>query len=378
MRTPRDVRGLVRRRRALAARGTACTAPRCVGRSPSPPRHHTIRQAGAILGSRADRMPRAAAPAPLARGPRLVRARRRARPARCCRRRHERRRRAVEGEPRLGVGVRPHAPTRCARSRSSRTPAATRRPDDARLGRPAVEGRLGRAHDDLPADPPARAARAPLRDLRLRPVRPRAAAGARAARGDPRAASSRSRRRCSRASTTDSAPTSAIATNWWTAWPLRDLPGCREKAYLVQDDEPQFYATSARVASGPPRRTGWATAASPTRRGWPDCSRATTAWRRAGSSAAPTSTRTRSGTRPREPGLIAVYARRETERRAVDLALAGHRDAVRAPARRPRRSLFGSNAKPSCPGARRRTSACGRRPSSRRSTGARARASSSR
>ena len=37
----------------------------------------------------------------------------------------------------------------------------------------------------------------------------------------------------------------AIATEWRTAFPLRDLPGCREKVYLVQDDEPQFYATSS-------------------------------------------------------------------------------------------------------------------------------------
>ncbi len=37
----------------------------------------------------------------------------------------------------------------------------------------------------------------------------------------------------------------AIATNWWTAYPLRDRPGIREKVYLVQDDEPAFYATSA-------------------------------------------------------------------------------------------------------------------------------------
>ena len=35
-----------------------------------------------------------------------------------------------------------------------------------------------------------------------------------------------------------------VATQWWTAWPVRDLPGCGEKVYLVQDDEPQFYATS--------------------------------------------------------------------------------------------------------------------------------------
>ena len=37
----------------------------------------------------------------------------------------------------------------------------------------------------------------------------------------------------------------AIATGWQTAFAMRHLPRCREKAYLVQDDEPRFYATSA-------------------------------------------------------------------------------------------------------------------------------------
>ena len=36
-----------------------------------------------------------------------------------------------------------------------------------------------------------------------------------------------------------------IATQWWTAYPMRDLPGCYEKAYLVQDFEPAFYPYSA-------------------------------------------------------------------------------------------------------------------------------------
>ncbi len=36
-----------------------------------------------------------------------------------------------------------------------------------------------------------------------------------------------------------------IATQWWTAYPLRDLPGCHEKVYLVQDFEPAFYPYSA-------------------------------------------------------------------------------------------------------------------------------------
>ena len=82
--------------------------------------------------------------------------------------------------------------------------------------------------------------------------------------------------------------------NWWTAWPLRDLPGCREKAYLVQDDEPQFYATSAQriwaagdLPDGLPRHRLHAVDGGHPR------ARLRHA-RRAGSSAAPTSTRTRS------------------------------------------------------------------------------------
>ena len=36
-----------------------------------------------------------------------------------------------------------------------------------------------------------------------------------------------------------------VATECWTAFPVRDLPNCREKVYLVQDHEREFYATSA-------------------------------------------------------------------------------------------------------------------------------------
>ena len=54
------------------------------------------------------------------------------------------------------------------------------------------------------------------------------------------------------------------------------------------------------------------------------------------------------GEQEREPGLIAVYARRETDRRAVDLALAGIATLVE---RRPgvRVVLFGSNVVASAP-----------------------------
>ena len=221
----------------------------------------------------------------------------------------------------------------------------------------------------------------PLRDLRLRPVRPRARPAGGELRDEIREQLRPGRgARCSRASTTGSAPTSAIATNWWTAWPLRDLPGCREKAYLVQDDEPQFYATSAQSRSGPRRRY---------RMGYRGI--AYTPWMadilrarlrhggRAGSSAAPTSTtypfgrgRARAGTdrRLRAPGDRAPRRRPRAgraSRRSFERRPGVRVDAVRLE-RRQRSSPF----------AARRTSASRPPASSPRSTGARARASCSR
>jgi glycosyltransferase involved in cell wall biosynthesis len=134
----------------------------------------------------------------------------------------------------------------------------------------------------------------------------------------------------------------AIATNWWTAYPVRDLPGSLEKVYLVQDDEPQFYATSAQsiwaeetyrmgyrcIAYTPWMadilRDKWGLEAR-----WFECGTDLDTYRFAGEDG-------------REPGSIAVYARRETERRAVDLALAGLATLVE---RRPgvQVTLFGSN-----------------------------------
>jgi glycosyltransferase involved in cell wall biosynthesis len=114
----------------------------------------------------------------------------------------------------------------------------------------------------------------------------------------------------------------AIATNWWTAWPLRDLPGCREKAYLVQDDEPQFEPASAqRIWAEETYRMGyrgiaytpWMAEVLEAQYGMP------ARWFECGTDL---DTYT-FGDGPREPGLVAVYARRETQRRAVELGLAG-------------------------------------------------------
>ena len=139
----------------------------------------------------------------------------------------------------------------------------------------------------------------------------------------------------------------AIATNWWSAWPLYSLPNCREKAYLVQDDEPQFHATSAESI--------WATETY--RMGYRGI--AFTPWmadilqNRHGMESRYFECGTDLptypfGTQQRDAGVIAVYARRETDRRAVDLAMAGiatlfeRRTDVRP-------VLFGSNMKANAP-----------------------------
>jgi O-antigen biosynthesis protein len=115
----------------------------------------------------------------------------------------------------------------------------------------------------------------------------------------------------------------AIATEWRTAFPLRDLPGCGEKVYLVQDDEPQFYPTGAEsIWAEESYRMGYRCIAyTPWMAGilrerWNleaeyfECGTDTGVYEFAGEEG-------------RQPDLIAVYARRETERRAVELALAG-------------------------------------------------------
>jgi O-antigen biosynthesis protein len=134
----------------------------------------------------------------------------------------------------------------------------------------------------------------------------------------------------------------AIATEWRTAFPVRDLPGCREKVYLVQDDEPQFYATSSQsIWAEESYRMGYRCIAYTPwmadilRDRWGlearyfECGTDTDVYRFAGEDG-------------REPGLVAVYGRTETERRAVELALAGLATLFE---RRPglRVAVFGSN-----------------------------------
>jgi glycosyltransferase involved in cell wall biosynthesis len=133
----------------------------------------------------------------------------------------------------------------------------------------------------------------------------------------------------------------AFATEWQTAFPVRDLPRCREKAYLVQDHEPEFFATSAQSlwAEETYRMDFRCIAYTPwmaellrdsygVRAHWFECGTDLDAFPFAGEEG-------------RREELVAVYARRETERRAVDLAMAGLALLAR---RRPtvRPVLFGS------------------------------------
>ena len=140
----------------------------------------------------------------------------------------------------------------------------------------------------------------------------------------------------------------AIATEWSTAFPVRDLPRCREKVYLVQDDEPRFFPESAeqiwaeetyRMGYRCIAYTPWMAEILEREYGlearWFECG-------------TDLDTYTFAGEQGREPGHIAVYGRRETPRRAVELAIAGIANLFE---RRPglRVTLFGSNVKGSAP-----------------------------
>ena len=140
----------------------------------------------------------------------------------------------------------------------------------------------------------------------------------------------------------------AIATGWSTAFAVRDLPRCREKAYLVQDHEPEFFATSAQSI--------WA---EETYRMGLRCI-AYTPWMadvlresygveaRYFECGTDLGVFTFAGEEDRQEEVIAVYARRETERRAVDLAMTGLAVlAERRPTIRP--VLFGSRQTPALP-----------------------------
>lgn len=113
----------------------------------------------------------------------------------------------------------------------------------------------------------------------------------------------------------------AIATFWTTAYPLRDLPGCYEKVYLVQDFEPAFYAYSSeyiwaeetyrmgyRCIAYTPWMANILTEGFGLESDWFECGTDTDTYT------------FHEGAR--EPATVAVYARNSTARRAVELSLA--------------------------------------------------------
>jgi glycosyltransferase involved in cell wall biosynthesis len=140
----------------------------------------------------------------------------------------------------------------------------------------------------------------------------------------------------------------AVATGWSTAFPVRDLPRCREKVYLVQDHEPEFFATSAqslwaeetyrmgfRCIAYTPWMADLLRESYGLQARWFECGTDLDVFPFAGEEG-------------RDEEVIAVYARRETERRAVDLAMTGlAKLAQRRPTIRP--VLFGSRQNASLP-----------------------------
>ena len=140
----------------------------------------------------------------------------------------------------------------------------------------------------------------------------------------------------------------AVATGWSTAFAARDLPRCREKAYLVQDHEPEFFATSAQaIWAQDTYRMGYRCIAyTPWMAGvLRDSYGIDARWFECGTDL---DVFTFAGEEERQSEVIAVYARSETERRAVELAMAGLAVlAERRPTIRP--VLFGSHQWPPLP-----------------------------
>ena len=235
-----------------------------------------------------------------------------------------------------------------ARSRPTPHLPQVRRPADARLGDPALARGLRRPRRDLPADPRARGARTQLRRLRLRPVPLRRPAGHRAQGGDSRALRPARRRGLRRASTTSTQPTSRSRRAGGRPTQSATSRAARRRSTSSRTTSPSSIRPPS-SRSGPSRPTRWATGASRTRPGSRASSASGTGSRSRSSTWVPTSRPTRSsGPETREPGLIAVYARGETSRRAVELAIAGL--ATLFERRLDQRVvLFGSNFPPTVP-----------------------------
>ncbi len=63
----------------------------------------------------------------------------------------------------------------------------------------------------------------------------------------------------------------AIATGWQTVHPTLLLDDCRARVYVVNDHEPEFYATSTERDAGARTPTATACTASPRARGCATC-----------------------------------------------------------------------------------------------------------
>ena len=240
--TVRDVRGLVGADRALDARAAAGRRARqaaATGRSAAAPRHAQARrprsarrrtacrrrvQRAISLEGRASAGPPTPAPA---------RSRRRTAPARAAR--HLRRRSptlARDGAVPLAAPVPGMADGGAA----------------AHRGRdPAVPARQRRALDDLQPAHPARGARPHGLDVAATTRSGRHASEWPAViRAQPaRVLPADLRARSTRASTSGTAPTSCSPRAGTPSTPCSGCRNCRARAYLVQDHEPEFFATSA-------------------------------------------------------------------------------------------------------------------------------------
>ncbi|MEH3053750.1 MAG: glycosyltransferase family 4 protein [Patulibacter minatonensis] len=139
-----------------------------------------------------------------------------------------------------------------------------------------------------------------------------------------------------------------VATGWQTAYTAMTLPGCAARAYLVNDHEPEFYATS--LESFYAERTySFGLAPIVGGGGW----LAQQLRERYGSEAVatydyPVAAAFRARDLPRRDDTIVVYGRTTTPRRAVGLALMALEELT---ARRPglRVVLFGDKAGPGTP-----------------------------
>ena len=237
----RDVRGARRAPTGAGCASRASAARRAARWTAARRVHHSGRKVFSALGSRADRLPAPRPARALARGRATAVAG--AAPSSARRRPCTASRRAArtvydDDRARRARGRRRRCSTPCPGMADAR--AAARRGRD-----PAVPARQRRAHTifQLLSRLERRATRL---DLAARPVRlARDEWPARRARQHARVLRARSRRRCSRASTLVRRRRRASPPAGRPSTRCCGSTDCRARAYLVQDHEPEFFATSA-------------------------------------------------------------------------------------------------------------------------------------